>query len=213
MTQPPHKKTGTLRKQQATLRTHPKDKNNTRQRIIKLASERYRAEGFLAVGIANLMADLGMTHGGFYAHFADKEALVSAACEEAFTTQCASWDTILASQSPNEAFNTLIDSYLSSTHLHQPEKSCFAAALAGEMARRDSPSRQAFTHGIKKLLHLLEKAQDTQLNQQAAAVILGQMVGSQMLARAVSDPQLSEHFLQAARDALKTQIQTLNTPS
>jgi TetR/AcrR family transcriptional repressor of nem operon len=158
------------------MRYHPDDKEKTRQRILRVAARRFRSEGLQGVGIANLMADLGMTHGGFYAHFIDKEALVTATCTEAFSAQQRYWDKLLAQHPGEHALRTLIGDYLSSQHRDHPETGCFAAALASEMARRDNRSRRAFTTGIEQQLNRLE--------------------------RAVSDPALSDRLLSSASEAL-----------
>ncbi|WP_215779411.1 TetR/AcrR family transcriptional regulator [Paludibacterium sp. B53371] len=180
------------------MRYHPEDKKKTRQRILSVSARRYRSEGLNSVGIANLMADLGMTHGGFYAHFADKEALVAATCEHAFASQLKHWQALQQSH-PQQPFRALVEDYLSRQHVEHPETGCLAAALAGEMARRDTRSRQAFTLGIEQLLQHLQHLPDCRLAPQAA---LSLMLGAVMLARAVSDRSLSENILQQARETL-----------
>lgn len=184
------------------MRYHPDDKQKTRQRIVKVAARRYRAEGLVSVGIANLMADLGMTHGGFYAHFTDKEALVASACQEAFATQLRNWDERLSRQAAGNGLEDLIRGYLSQQHREHPETGCFAAALAGEIARRDNRSRQAFTAGIKQLLDRLAQSRGNSASNIRPEAVLALMVGSMMLARAVSDPGLSDSMLSIAADTI-----------
>lgn len=184
------------------MRYHPEDKQKTRMRIIKTAARRYRAEGLSGVGIANLMADLGMSHGGFYAHFTDKEALVSEACSEAFSTLLRHWEKLLVQQPQQPALATLLNDYLSLQHRNHPDTGCFAAALGGEMARRDSRSRQAFTTGISRMLASLAENSQDQPDKMKPEAMLGLMVGSMILARAVSDAALSERLLSIARETL-----------
>jgi TetR/AcrR family transcriptional repressor of nem operon len=179
-------------------RYHPEDKEKTRRKILAVAARRYRAEGLNEVGIANLMADLGLTHGGFYAHFADKEALVAAVCNSAFSAQIDRWHKLLHNHSDRPAREVIVRDYLSDAHLHHPETGCLAAAVAGEMARRDTPSRQAFTNGIKALLGQLRQ-EDPGI---APEVTLALMLGAVTLARAVSDQALSERFLTSAYQVL-----------
>lgn len=180
------------------MRYHPEDKEKTRQRILSVASRRYRLEGINAVGIANLMADLSMTHGGFYAHFADKEALVAEVCDYAFSAWRKRWQALRHGPS---AFVALVKDYLSRGHHDHPETGCLAAALAGEMARRDSRSRKAFTHGIEAMLQQLATLDDrpTEMSPEANLSLL---VGAMMLSRAVSDPELSDRFRHQALAAL-----------
>lgn len=185
------------------MRYHPDHKRKTRQRLLKDAARRYRAEGLNGVGIANLMADLGLTHGGFYALFADKEGLVTAACAEAFAEQQRHWDRLVEGKTPEEVRALVIRDYLSRRHRDHPETGCFAAALAGEMARRDSRSRRAFTDGIRQMIDRLTQLAAPETSPALEAeVVLALLVGSVMLARAVSDPDLSDRMLAAARTAL-----------
>lgn len=184
------------------MRYHPEDKQKTRMRIIKTAARRYRAEGLSGVGIANLMADLGMSHGGFYAHFTDKEALVSEACNEAFSTLLRHWEKLIAQQPQQPGLITLLNDYLSLQHRNHPDTGCFAAALGGEMARRDSRSRQAFTTGITRMLASLAENSQGLPGKMKPEAMLGLMVGTMILARAVSDASLSERLLSVARETL-----------
>lgn len=185
------------------MRYHPDHKRKTRQRLLKDAARRYRAEGLNGVGIANLMADLGLTHGGFYAHFTDKEALVTAACAEAFGEQQRHWDRLVEGKAQDEARARVIGDYLSRHHRDHPETGCFAAALAGEMARRDTRSRRAFTDGIRQMIdRLAQLAGSGKPPACGAEASLALLVGSVVLARAVSDPDLSDRMLAAARAVL-----------
>lgn len=181
------------------MRYHHDDKEKTRERILSVAARRYRAEGLNSVGIANLMADLGMTHGGFYAHFRDKEALVTAVCEASFAAQHKHWDLLVRQHPELPPLEAILTDYLSRHHRDHPDTGCLAAALAGEMARRDTRSRAAFTQGIRGLLERLSRASS---GAAAPEAILAQMLGAVMLARAVSDPELSERFLHCARQTL-----------
>jgi len=188
------------------MRYGPKDKQKTRQRIIRTASRRYRAEGLSAVGIAKLMADLGMTHGGFYAHFVDKEALVAEACSQGFAELIHHWDKQQELHPQQDALVTLIQDYLSLQHRNHPDTGCIAAALSGEMAHRDHRSRKAFTSGLQQMLdYLAARLPAGKIKPEA---VLGLMVGSMMLARAVSDPAMSERLLDCARSAILGQATT-----
>jgi TetR/AcrR family transcriptional repressor of nem operon len=184
------------------MRYHPDDKQKTRNRIIKVAARRYRAEGLSAVGIGNLMADLGMTHGGFYAHFTDKEALVAEACCEAFSGMMRHWEKLVLQAPKQDGLRALTRDYLSLQHRNHPDTGCFAAALGGEMARRDNRSRQAFSAGINQMLLLLSQQSEETTDKMKPEAMLGLMVGSLILSRAVSDPELSERLLSTAKQAV-----------
>lgn len=185
------------------MRYSPLHKADVRQRIIRAASYRFRSEGMDAVGIANLMSDLGLTHGGFYSHFRDKEALVAAACRHGFEELQQRLDGVLEAVPPEERLAALVQHYLSLAHRDRPDDGCVAAALGGEMARRDQPSRQAFTAGVEAQLALLEHCTPPGDGKTPTpCVALALMVGALLLSRAVSDPALSQRFLEEATRAL-----------
>ena len=186
------------------MRYSPRHKAEVRQQIIRTASYRFRSEGMDAVGIANLMADLGLTHGGFYSHFRDKEALVAAACRHGFDELRQRLAELLAAAPPDARLAALVEHYLSPAHRDRPDDGCVAAALGGEMARRDQPSRQAFTAGVEAQLALLQECQPpgSKADGLTASATLALMVGALLLSRAVSDPALSLRFLEEAKRAL-----------
>lgn len=164
--------------------------------IVATAARRYRAEGIQSVGIANLMADLGLTHGGFYSHFKDKESLVAEVCRSTLEEQALQWQALIDSD-PANGLQQIIAAYLSQQHRTTLEEGCPIAALASEVARRDNPSRQAFTDGVEGLLSVLHTGLDGKtahvpLNEQG---ILALMVGSLVLARAVSNDAEAGAFL------------------
>ncbi|MDF0604062.1 TetR/AcrR family transcriptional regulator [Neisseriaceae bacterium TC5R-5] len=171
-----------------------------------MAAVRFRAEGLVNVGIANLMADLGLTHGGFYTHFNSKEDLVAQACLYALQSMNAQWQTQLALSDDGKCLARLIDDYLTTAHRDFPDSGCVVAALAGELARHDKGSRQLFGEGISALLSTLQQASSRDVaagNQRlSATACLALMVGALQLSRAVKDEDLSKRFLQEARSAL-----------
>ncbi|AUH53211.1 TetR/AcrR family transcriptional regulator [Chromobacterium sp. ATCC 53434] len=177
-------------------------KAQTRRRIVAMAALRFRAEGLANVGIANLMADLGLTHGGFYAHFPSKEALVAAACGEALEQMRRHWRTQLPLADNGACVATLASDYLSPGHRDFPDSGCVAAALAGELARQGPTVRQRFSDGLLPLLALLEEARRRDGKGLRPTVALALMVGALTLSRAVSDPALSQRMLDEALSAL-----------
>ncbi|WP_024300990.1 TetR/AcrR family transcriptional regulator [Pseudogulbenkiania sp. MAI-1] len=185
------------------MRYSSRHKAEVRQQIIRTASCRFRSEGMDAVGIANLMADLGLTHGGFYSHFRDKEALVAAACRHGFDELQQRLAELLQAVPPEERLAALVEHYLSPEHRDRPDDGCVAAALGGEVARRDQPSRQAFTAGVEAQLALLANCPPLRAGgAMTASAALALMVGALLLSRAVSDPALSLRFLDEAKRAL-----------
>jgi TetR/AcrR family transcriptional repressor of nem operon len=118
---------------------------------------RFRSEGIAAVGIANLMADLGLTHGGFYWHFKDKEDLVAHACQQAMQATDQQWQQQMQQAAPGKRLS-VAQHYLSIQHRDFPDTGCVAAALAGELSRHTPATRQAFTASLQQQLATLESA-------------------------------------------------------
>ncbi len=172
-------------------------KEITRQRIVETAATRFRKDGIESVGVADLMAEAGLTVGGFYSHFDSKEDLVRAAMEEAASRSEAKFERRI-----NEGgLENWIRMYLSSGHRDHPEEGCTVAALATELSRHPQSTRTGFTETLSKLLkaiasHLpapMSPAQKTK----TALGLFAAMVGSVQMARAVTDPRLSEQILEA----------------
>lgn len=184
------------------MRYDRQHKTAIRQRILDMATMRFRSEGIAAVGIANLMADLGLTHGGFYWHFKDKEDLVAQVCQQAMEHTSEQWQQQMQQAEPGQQRLTVAQHYLSIQHRDFPDTGCVAAALAGELSRRTPLARQAFTSGVQQQLATLGEAAAGDGSRPASpltpAVQLSLMVGALLLSRAVSDDALSLQLLQEA---------------
>ncbi|MET7247755.1 TetR family transcriptional regulator [Methylobacterium sp. EM32] len=163
-----------------------------RRRILEAAGRLFREKGFSAVTVAEVMEAAGLTHGGFYGHFASKEDLAAQALGQA-----------LAPREPGTAPDLagFVASYLSAAHRDRPGTGCALAALGGEAARQPAPVRRAFTEGLEARLARMQEALPDGDRAAALAAISG-LVGALVLARAVDDPALSDEILAAARGAL-----------
>ena len=173
-----------------------------RQRIIEVASRRFRETGVGDTGIAALMEEAGLTHGGFYGHFDSKEALAVAAMEEAAERAVATWESRVA-RAPDAPVQALLDGYLTTAHRDHPATGCAFVALAADAARhKHRPFRRAFTHGLRRCVDVLQRAlpgrNGRAARQQALAMFSG-MVGAILLSRAVNDAELSAEILSATR--------------
>ncbi|MBV9773198.1 MAG: TetR/AcrR family transcriptional regulator [Gemmatimonadetes bacterium] len=186
------------------VRYSKEHKEETRRRIVEAASRAYRREGIGGVGIGELMGEIGLTHGGFYAHFASKDALVAEACEQGTAE---STDRILARAEKAggaEGVRTLIDAYVSALHRDLPERGCLMPALAADVSRGAPEVRGAFTRTLRRMLGRIGRllpgagSRDDAPSDEALALLSG-MVGAVLLARAVDDPELSERILAANR--------------
>jgi TetR/AcrR family transcriptional repressor of nem operon len=177
-------------------------KEQTRRRIVETAARRFRKEGVEAVGIAGLMADAGLTHGGFYAHFASKEDLVRAALDEASAQSHARRAEVLAATpAGRQSLEALVRFYLRPTHRDTPEQGCVAAALISEIARHTPETRAAFTERLTGLLEqiaaTLPSETATEEKERLAIGIFGVMLGTLQMARAVTDQALSDKILES----------------
>lgn len=176
--------------------------------IKAVASRLLRERGIKGVSVAELMAAAGLTHGGFYGHFASKDALVAEACVAAFALAVERWNKrVAAAASRAAARRSLIESYLSDAARRSPGTSCPAAALAGDVAREaaEVPVRAAYVAGLEALMPILAAvqggAQSSQRRRQALADF-STMVGGLILARATAGHGISDEFLAAARECL-----------
>jgi len=177
-------------------------KDTTRKQILEVASRRFRREGIDAVGVASLMADAGLTHGGFYSHFPSKEDLT----REAISTALEHGRAELARAAEREpgGFEAIVQSYLDPRHRDRSERGCAAAAVAAELARHPVKTRAAAADQIRAITDLLAShlpGADPERNRERAAVIFGLMMGALQLARLTPDRAVSDRILTNAADA------------
>jgi TetR/AcrR family transcriptional regulator, transcriptional repressor for nem operon len=180
-------------------------KEETRRRVVEAASSRFRRDGIGGTGVAALMADAGLTHGGFYAHFASKDDLV----QEAVSAALSKTRDLLASEAKKarerggDGLARLVEVYLSPAHCDKPEAGCAVAALAPELARHDPAIRDVLTKQIQEIVSIIAaELPPTQSKDTAYAVaygIFGTMVGTLQLARVVNDAALSETIISSGR--------------
>ena len=179
-------------------------KQETRERILAAAGRCFRASGLEGAGVIEIMAAAGLTHGGFYAHFANKAELAAAALETALAESRASWLAGLESLPPADAYRQLIGRYLSRSHREEREGGCAIAALASELARQDEPTRAAFERGFLATLAALESAMpeaDGVAPRERALGTTALALGGLLLARMVADRALADEILLACRRA------------
>jgi len=169
-------------------------KQETHARIVKKASVKLRERGAHGIGVADLMKEAGLTHGGFYAHFASREALVVEAA----------WRRKTEPLPPAERFAAIVESYLSAAHRDDPGHGCALPALAAEIGRESVKTRRAFAAKLEEMVEMLaERIPDVSAEaaREQAMAALATMVGTLVLARA-GGSKLSDDILAAGRDAL-----------
>lgn len=182
-------------------RTTPTAKEVTHQRIVGAAARAIRRSGYNGTSVADIMKDAGLTHGGFYAHFESREAMLAEAADQAGAEGVALMEHIAATTPPQEVLRAMAQAYLSKEHVEGVETGCGTAALASEMPRQAPEVRRAATRRIKEMIDLVARQLPDWGQPSAhehALVTVALMVGTLTLARAVDDPKLSDALLTAA---------------
>jgi TetR/AcrR family transcriptional repressor of nem operon len=187
----------------------PSKKEQTRERILRAAARAIRKHGYEGVGVADVMKDAGLTHGGFYAHFASRDALLAEAAEQAGVESTENLSRAIARAKPGEELMALVDSYLSDRHVELPEQGlgCALAAAGSEVPRQQEEVRRTVKRLIKDMIGLVERQfpdWGKQAAHEKAMAVVASMVGALMLARAVDDAQLSKEIRKAARELIRS---------
>jgi TetR/AcrR family transcriptional regulator, transcriptional repressor for nem operon len=178
------------------------DKN--REHVIDVASRLFRERGFEGIGVADLMKEAGLTHGGFYGQFKSKEDLKIQASRRALSRNKDRWAKVLAETS-SEKLSALARFYLSDAHRDRRGEGCALAALGGDAPRYGRELQAAFKDGIEGYLELLDgimSASSGEKRRDKTIVALSTMVGALVLSRAVGDEALSQKILSAAADEI-----------
>jgi TetR/AcrR family transcriptional regulator, transcriptional repressor for nem operon len=174
-------------------------KRRTRASIVEAASQAFRAQGIEQVGVGDVMAHAGLTHGGFYAHFASKDELVAEACASSLLEAAGRSFESQDGTAPKRTLSEYLRSYLSRSHRDVPETGCAIAALAGDIARRSPETRHPFTQAAQTYVDSVATLLPDGMDRDAAWALLAGMAGTLMLARAVDDPALSDRILLSGR--------------
>ncbi len=192
------------------MSTKPSRSETTHERILEVASRTLRRNGYAGVGVADVMKQAGLTHGGFYAHFASKEALLEEAVARVGEgrTQALSRRIDAARKRGQSALRALLEGYLSEAHLRDVEGGCMVAALGSEMPRQSSNLLACSTDRVRSLIALVQRALPDGGTQDQAMVIASTMVGALQLARAFGPDAQGKAMLVAARSALLAQYDT-----
>ncbi len=168
---------------------------------MEVAARAIRRSGYGGAGVADIMKEAGLTHGGFYAHFASREAMLVEAADRAGADGVAAVARIAAAAPPKHALEALLSAYLSTAHVEGVETGCAVAALGSEMPRQAPEVRRAATRRIKEMIDLVAR-QSPDWGQRGAhehaLVSVATMVGALVLARAVDDRRLSDSLREAA---------------
>src|SRR5690242_11201021 len=184
-------------------------KQKTREKVLKAAAKAIRAHGPHRVGVADVMRDAGLTHGGFYAHFESKDDLVAAAIGQMFEQSRARFESEVKDYPAARALTAYVDFYLSQWHRDARASGCPIPALAADLPRLDRAARSRFAAGVAGLTRLVAEriAQLGHAQPEALArSVVAEMVGALSLARAEPDEQKSNAMLADSRELLKQRL-------
>jgi TetR/AcrR family transcriptional regulator, transcriptional repressor for nem operon len=187
------------------------DKAESHDRIVRMAAARFREDGVDGIGVADLMKEAGLTHGGFYRHFASREALVDEAIERALHDGGkGALDAIAASTLPRQTLLfMLIDWYLGTAHRDNLATSCAVTSLAADVSRGSERARAAYAHQVGVYLDLFTRlipGDRAKVRRTKAIAAWSTLVGALSMARAVNDDKLAREILKTAADELKARL-------
>jgi TetR/AcrR family transcriptional repressor of nem operon len=180
-----------------------------REQIIEAAAKRFREEGFDGISVAELMKEVGLTHGGFYGHFKSKDELVGLASQRAMSGTAAKWERVIGEAS-GDPLAALAKDYLSLRHQDHPETGCLFAALGGELGRQPEFVKQVVMEGQLRFLDLLSgivPGRTKAIRRKKAIVVLAELIGGMILARSVPDSVFSQEILKTIAAEIPNSVQ------
>lgn len=176
-----------------------------RERILDTAAQLFRERGFEGIGVADLMKEAGLTHGGFYGHFSSKEELIAEASAHELARSLNHWGGFVERAS-GDRLSALAAAYLTSAHRDNPGTGCVLAALGADVSRQGRPVRHVVTDYVRSMVDLLAKLvpnKSKTARRQKAISAYATVVGAMVLARAVDDRALSQEILTAGLAAVE----------
>lgn len=187
------------------MRYKPEHKAEIHGKIVEDASRRVRAEGLTGAAVSAVMRDAGLTHGGFYKHFGNKEELLTEGLREAFRQIADTLAHAGGQSKPGTEWKAIVKVYLSPEHCDHAECGCPVAALAPELARTDDEMKAQISGELTKYKDRMlpfMPGRRTADKERAFIVIFSTMIGAVAIARILPDPAARAKVLASARDFL-----------
>jgi TetR/AcrR family transcriptional regulator, transcriptional repressor for nem operon len=187
------------------MRYRPEHKAEVHQKIVKDASRRVRAEGLSGAAVAAVMRDTGLTHGGFYKHFENKDELVMESLREAFHDIGDKLVRAAEESRSEEPWKAIVKCYLSLEYCERAERGCPLPALAPELARVDEKMKsQVFAELVNYRSRMLPfmPGRRTADKERAFFAIFSMMIGAVEMARMMPDRAVQEKVLASTREFL-----------
>ena len=173
------------------------DKAQTHQRLVDAAATRFREKGLDGISLADLMKELGLTHGGFYKHFASRDALVDEAVEAAFEQGRAKVQALTDADGRLNVAD-YVTFYLSKEHRDDPGGGCAICALSSDIARRGESGQASYRKRLDSLIsHVANglSGGDAEARRSQAVMLVTQLYGALLVARGAGDCALSDEIL------------------
>jgi TetR/AcrR family transcriptional repressor of nem operon len=179
------------------------DKAQTHERLVEAAAVRFREKGLDGISLADLMKELGLTHGGFYKHFASRDALVAEAMDYAYAQGERTVAAIVDDQGQFDLAG-YVDFYLSDAHRDEPGCGCAISALSADISRRDEGTQARYRRQLDSVFTRIGAAfpGDEDAQRKQAIALMTQMYGAILIARGAGDSELSDEILRTAREQL-----------
>jgi TetR/AcrR family transcriptional repressor of nem operon len=187
------------------MRYEPEHKTQTRDRIVRNAARKFRAEGLSGAGVARIMQASGLTVGGFYKHFQSKDELITNAIARGFSEFDERFSSSLQEVPHEDRWKEIVKWYLSAEHCDHPETGCPVAALATDIPRAKITLRRRISNLVKmqgeRLSELMPGATATE-RKRNSIVIFSAMAGAVSTARLLIDPADKQAVLSSVQDYL-----------
>jgi TetR/AcrR family transcriptional repressor of nem operon len=183
-------------------------KEETRTKVLRAAASAMRAHGTQGVGVAEIMRSVGLTHGGFYAHFRSRDDLVAQAVAFMFSDLSERYARRTVGMPPQQALVAYIDGYVSARHRDDAARGCPLTCITADAARGNDAAREAFDAGVRSIVGRLAAwlPPASEPAEARAAALLSSMAGTVALARAVGDASFSDSILEAGRRAARAAV-------
>jgi TetR/AcrR family transcriptional regulator, transcriptional repressor for nem operon len=184
------------------MRRTKADTEETRKKIVATAAREFRRNGIHATGVSEIMAAVGLTHGGFYRHFGSKERLVAEACaaSRTFVNRAEA-----AAELGDESLMAVFQGYLSREYHDNCDGGCAWVAMGSELARADIDVKRAASEGIHQLVDIIAKRdgrKDPALARADAMFKVSAMIGAVTVSRMMDDTAMGDFFLDVAKERL-----------
>jgi AcrR family transcriptional regulator len=174
-------------------------KQRTREKIVDTARRLFNRHGFNGVSIDEIMADAGLTRGGFYNHFSTKEELYAEVVQQVLSCREGEGASYADGTQPRSSGGEFIAAYLSQAHFADRDNGCPLMALPSDVARGGEPVRRAYRQVLEYMIEHLQDGVPGSKARQRAMAVAALCIGGMAVARAIDDVRLAHEIREAAK--------------